>query len=125
MDTGTRVECQWCKSQNLPGARTCLTCGAPLDVRNLVSDSGWREAPRLRDMTEIRFGQSTCQVEGHLHFEHPAGTWRSWRSWGERYIWLRLTGPGRVSVHSAYDKLEDPGHNLAGSSPATRFQWRG
>ena len=61
----------------------------------------------------------------HLHFEHPAGTWRSWRSWGDRFIWLRLIGPGRVSVHSAYDKLEDSGHNLAGSSPATRYQWRG
>ena len=60
MDTGTRIECQWCRSQNQPGATTCYTCGAPLDVRNLVSDSGWREAPRLRDMTEIHFGNSTC-----------------------------------------------------------------
>jgi uncharacterized protein (AIM24 family) len=31
-----------------------------------VSDSGWREAPRLRDMTEFRFSSSTCQVEGEL-----------------------------------------------------------
>jgi len=31
-----------------------------------VSDSGWREAPRLRDMTEFRFSNSTCQVEGEL-----------------------------------------------------------
>ncbi len=29
-------------------------------------DSGWREAPRLRDMTEFRFSNSTCQVEGEL-----------------------------------------------------------
>ena len=47
-------------------ARTCALCGAPLDARNLVSDSGWREAPRLRDMTEFRFSNSTCQVEGEL-----------------------------------------------------------
>ena len=33
---------------------------------NLVTDSGWREAPRLRDMTEFRFCNSTCQVEGEI-----------------------------------------------------------
>ena len=32
----------------------------------MVSDSGWREAPRLRDMTEFRFANSTVQVEGEL-----------------------------------------------------------
>jgi uncharacterized protein (AIM24 family) len=73
--------------------------------------------------TALLFKDSSVQM--HLHFEHPAGTWRSWRSWGERYVWLRLVGPGRVAVHSAYDKLEDPGNNLTGSSPATRWQWGG
>lgn len=61
-----RIECQWCHAQNGPDQRACLTCGAPLDARNLVSDSGWREAPRLRDMTEFRFSGSVCQVEGEL-----------------------------------------------------------
>ena len=61
-----RIECQWCKAQNDVGQTTCSTCGAPLDTRNLVSDSGWKEAPRLRDMTEFRFSSSTCQVEGEL-----------------------------------------------------------
>lgn len=51
---------------NPPGATACSTCGAPLNLRNLVSDSGWREAPRIRDMTEIHFGQSTCQIEGEI-----------------------------------------------------------
>ena len=63
---GQRVECQWCHGQSPAGAQSCVTCGAPLDVRNLVSDSGWREAPRLRDMTEFHFGSSACQVEGEL-----------------------------------------------------------
>ena len=90
METGQRLECQWCRSQNLATARTCDTCGAPLDVRNLVSDSGWREAPRLRDMTEFHFGQSTCQVEGEIvpvaeiglgagdwvYFEHHVMLWK-------------------------------------------------
>jgi uncharacterized protein (AIM24 family) len=73
--------------------------------------------------TALLFKDSTVQM--HLHFEHPAGTWRSWRSWGERFIWLRLTGPGRVAVHSAYDRFEDPGKSLVSSSPSTRWQWRG
>jgi uncharacterized protein (AIM24 family) len=90
METGQRLQCQWCRSQNLPSATSCAVCGAPLDVRNLVSDSGWREAPRLRDMTEIRFGQSTCQVEGEIvpvaeislgprdwvYFEHHVMLWK-------------------------------------------------
>jgi len=61
-----RIECHWCRGQNPPGNTSCLTCGAPLDERDRVSDSGWREAPRLRDMTEFRFANSTCQVEGEL-----------------------------------------------------------
>ena len=61
-----RIECQWCKGQNEPERTSCTTCGAPLDKRNLVSDSGWSEAPRLRDMTEFRFSNSTCQVEGEI-----------------------------------------------------------
>ena len=85
-----RIECQWCQVQNDSGARSCVTCGAPLDVRNLVSDSGWREAPRLRDMTEFAFSRSTCQVEGELvpvaelslgqgdavYFEHHVMLWK-------------------------------------------------
>jgi uncharacterized protein (AIM24 family) len=65
-DVTQRIECQWCHAQSPASARTCDTCGAPLDIKNLVSDSGWREAPRLRDMTEIHFGDSTCQVEGEV-----------------------------------------------------------
>jgi uncharacterized protein (AIM24 family) len=85
-----RIVCQWCNSQNEAAATSCRSCGAPLDVRNLVSDSGWREAPRIRDMTEVRFGQSTCQVEGEvvpvaeinlgagdwIYFEHHVMLWK-------------------------------------------------
>ena len=66
MEPLQRIVCQWCQAQNAPGARNCESCGAPLDVKNLVSDSGWREAPRLRDMSEVKFGSSVCQVEGDI-----------------------------------------------------------
>ncbi len=85
-----RIECQWCHGQNPPGGTSCLVCGAPLDERDKVSDSGWKEAPRLRDMTEFRFSNSTCQVEGELvpvaeinlaqgdsvYFEHHVLLWK-------------------------------------------------
>jgi len=61
-----RIECQWCKAQNDSERTSCVTCGAPLDQKNLVTDSGWTEAPRLRDMTEFRFSNSTCQIEGEI-----------------------------------------------------------
>jgi uncharacterized protein (AIM24 family) len=93
LEAHQRIECQWCRSQNQVGGTSCAVCGAPLDVRNLVSDSGWREAPRLRDMTEIRFGSSTCQVEGEIvpvaeislgqgdwvYFEHHVMLWKEER----------------------------------------------
>jgi len=61
-----RIQCQWCQGMNDKSSLSCRMCGAPLDIRNLVSESGWREAPRIRDMTEIHFGASTCQVEGEI-----------------------------------------------------------
>jgi uncharacterized protein (AIM24 family) len=61
-----RIQCQWCQGMNEKADLSCRTCGAPLDIRNLVSESGWREAPRIKDMTEIHFGNSTCQVEGEI-----------------------------------------------------------
>src|SRR6201987_1957903 len=61
-----RIECQACKAKNQTDLTNCTTCGAPLDTKDLVTDSGWAEAPRLRDMTEFRFSSSTCQIEGEI-----------------------------------------------------------
>ncbi|MGI8788798.1 MAG: AIM24 family protein [Pyrinomonadaceae bacterium] len=61
-----RITCKWCHAMNEKTAVSCRACGAPLDIKDLVSESGWREAPRIKDMTEIRFGGSTCQVEGEI-----------------------------------------------------------
>lgn len=72
--------------------------------------------------TSLLFKDPT--VQAHLHLEHPGGTWQTWRAWGQRYLWLRLHGPGRVAVQSNYEPLEDPGTNLSQVSPATtRQQW--
>jgi uncharacterized protein (AIM24 family) len=88
-----RIQCQWCQSMNEKSALACHACGAPLDIRNVVSESGWREAPRIRDMTEIQFSASSCQVEGEIvpaaeinlgpgdsiFFEHHVMLWKEER----------------------------------------------
>ncbi len=65
-DPVQRIQCEWCQAMNEKTALNCRACAAPLDIKNLVSESGWREAPRIRDMAEIHFGSSTCQVEGEI-----------------------------------------------------------
>src|SRR5439155_7646636 len=74
--------------------------------------------------TALLFKDSTVAMQ--LHIEHPGNTWRSWRSWGERYIWLRLWGPGRVAVQSAFKQMEENANSLSGASTGTtRHQWEG
>lgn len=121
-----RIQCQWCKSMNDKAALSCTSCGAPLDIRNLVSESGWREAPRIRDMTEIHFNSSTCQVEGEvvptaeinlgqgdsIFFEHHVMLWKDENVplsvmplsggfkrvfGGMPFIISVATGPGRIA----------------------------
>ncbi|MBV9216945.1 MAG: AIM24 family protein [Acidobacteria bacterium] len=121
-----RVVCQWCQAMNEKSAVSCRACGAPLDIKNLVSESGWREAPRIKDMTEIHFGQSTCQVEGEIvpvaeinlgpgdsiFFEHHVLLWKDDATQmsvmtlqggvsrvlaGMPFVISVATGPGRVA----------------------------
>src|SRR5579859_3007331 len=61
-----RIACSWCHYENEPGRTSCGTCGAPLDVANPVSESGWQSAPRLREMAEFRVGNITCQIAGQV-----------------------------------------------------------
>lgn len=111
---------------NEKAALACRACGAPLDIRNLVSESGWREAPRIRDMTQIQFSSSTCQVEGEVvpvaeinlgpgdsvFFEHHVMLWKEElvamsvlslpggfkRAFaGMPFIISVATGPGRIA----------------------------
>lgn len=124
MDAYSRIVCQWCGNQSAAGGQ-CAFCGAPLDGKNIVTESGWREAPKLRDMTEIRFDHSTCQVEGEVvpvveialaggdevYFEHHVMLWkqdvvplRLIPNQGPKRSFFNLphlitaaTGPGRIA----------------------------
>ena len=58
-----------------------------------------------------------------LHVEFPAAGVQLWRTWGNRYLWLRVTGPGRVGLQSSYDRLEDPGTDFLDSCQYTQHLW--
>jgi uncharacterized protein (AIM24 family) len=62
-------------------------------------------------------------VSAHLHFERPTPGKFSFFKWGERYMWLALTGPGRVAVQSAYGHTHDPGGVIVGGGRMTETQW--
>jgi uncharacterized protein (AIM24 family) len=89
-DVEQRIQCRWCHAQSAASARTCDHCGAPLDVHDVVTDSGWRQAPRLRDLTEFHWASSTCQLDAgvvpvvemtlspsdSVFFEHHTMLWK-------------------------------------------------
>jgi uncharacterized protein (AIM24 family) len=56
--------CPYCRIPSDGSGPTCPHCGAPVDVRERVSDSGWAEQPPIRDMARIHFSRSTCQIVG-------------------------------------------------------------
>jgi uncharacterized protein (AIM24 family) len=64
--TTDRLACGWCQAQNELGRTSCSMCGAPLDVAELVTESGWRTVPKVRDATRFGFSRSTCEVEGEI-----------------------------------------------------------
>jgi len=62
-------------------------------------------------------------VRMQLHFEYPgSNSWNPWTSWNNRHLWLRLHGPGRVAVQSAYEPMEDNGRSITSHSGATQRQ---
>jgi uncharacterized protein (AIM24 family) len=58
-----------------------------------------------------------------LHVEFPAAGVQLWRTWGNRYLWLRVYGPGRIGLQSSYDRLEDPGTDFRDSCQFTQRAW--
>jgi uncharacterized protein (AIM24 family) len=60
-------------------------------------------------------------VQMLLYIEHP----RNYNMvWSRRYLWLRMCGPGRVAIHSAFHQWEDPHEPVRFSSPGTLvYDW--
>ena len=62
-------------------------------------------------------------VQVQLHFEHPGALFTMWGNWGNRYLWLRLTGPGRVAIQSVFERIEGESRNMTRWSDATATRW--
>jgi uncharacterized protein (AIM24 family) len=116
---------------------TCLRCGAPVDIRIRVSNSGWAEQPAIRDMARLRFNRSTVQISGayvpvaefnmhpedSVYFSHHvllhtepsvrlealqmSGGWNR-RLAGMPLMMVRATGPGHLAISA-----DHPGETLA------------
>jgi uncharacterized protein (AIM24 family) len=71
--------------------------------------------------TALIFKDPTVQMQ--LHFEHPRTGFSLWGSWANRYLWLRLWGPGRVAVQSVFDRMEGENSNITSCSSATQQRW--
>ena len=82
-----------------PSTRTCPHCGAPVDVREHVSDSGWGEQPPIRDMARLHFSRSTCQISGKYVPVADFGAARGR---------LGLLLPPRAAVHEPDDPDRGP-----------------
>jgi uncharacterized protein (AIM24 family) len=61
---GQAYVCRYCRLNSDAAATSCPHCGAPIDVRAIVSRSGWVKQPGITDMARIQFGQSRVQIEG-------------------------------------------------------------
>ena len=119
--------CRFCRQHSDPSAPTCPLCGAPVDVKDVVSRSGWQKQPPIRDMARIQFGQSYCQIEGQqvpvadfslagnewIYFSHHTLLWADpsaqMQSMGMRGGWKRMragmplimvqgAGPGHIAL---------------------------
>ena len=66
VDDGAAYRCRWCRNESAPTGSSCPHCGAPVDVTDIVSDSGWTEMPAIPDLAKIQFGASSCQIEGQI-----------------------------------------------------------
>jgi len=136
--------CRYCRLPSDATGTYCPNCGAPVDVKATVSDSGWVEQPAVRDMAKIQFGQSYCQVEGTLVpssdfalspddgvvFSHHTLLWvgpgthlEPWSKGsffnrslaGMPMVLMRASGPGHVALSE-----DHPGEVVALPIPAGR-----
>jgi uncharacterized protein (AIM24 family) len=85
-----------------------------------VRDLADQEAILIKPKSLV-FKDPTVQMQ--LHFEQPSVAWNAWGSWGNRYMWLLLSGPGRVAIQSVYPPVEGENSRITGLSRATQQQW--
>jgi uncharacterized protein (AIM24 family) len=119
--------CRYCRQPSDPSQPTCPLCGAPVDIKTVISDSGWIEQPAIRDMARLQFGQSHLQVTGlrvpiaeftlapqdWIYFSHHVMLWTEpqtrlnnmslkggWKRMmaGLPLVMMQATGPGHIAL---------------------------
>ncbi|MFG2040619.1 AIM24 family protein [Dactylosporangium sp. NPDC048998] len=152
MSTGPGVPegytvCRYCRMAHPPAGSSCPSCGAALDVRQVVTRSGWIEQPPIKDMARIQFGQSRVQIEGKyvpvadftlsgqewIYFSHHALLWTDpavhlsntslaggWNRMlaGLPLIMVEARGPGRIALSG-----DRPGELIAMPLTPGRHVW--
>jgi uncharacterized protein (AIM24 family) len=63
-DGPDRTVCRYCRLPTDATGVCCPNCGAGLDIRDVVSRSGWVKQPGVEDMARIQFGRSRVQIAG-------------------------------------------------------------
>src|SRR4051812_2501072 len=124
--SGRSYTCSWCGTASDGSALSCQACGAAVNVKSVVSRSGWAELPGRRDMAKLQFGNSFCQIEGTyvpvadmnlaaddwVYFSHHVLLWMdtqvkvsamslkgAWKRMlaGMPLIMTQAVGPGRIA----------------------------
>ncbi|MGH9058674.1 MAG: AIM24 family protein [Acidimicrobiales bacterium] len=145
--TGSTYTCPYCRLSTDASGVSCRNCGAPVDIREVATDSGWVEMPPIRDMARIQLGQSSVQIEGTyvpvadfdlrgedwVYFSHHVLLWtdpsvhldalpitgatRRLRA-GLPLVMMRASGPGHLALSD-----DAPGDVIALPLPAGAEMW--
>lgn len=129
--------CPYCRLDGDATGTSCTRCGAPLDIRARVSESGWERQPPIKDLARIQFGRSTCQVSGQfvpaaemclaegegIYFGHHQLLWADTKvqlgnqplkgAWNRKMagldvVMMNATGPGTLALAENH-----PGETIA------------
>ncbi len=103
------------RAEQTPGL-VLLHAGGNVFVRDLKAGQTMLVKP-----SALVFKSPTVQMQ--LHFEHPGLAFSMWGSWGNRYLWLRVHGPGRIGVQSVFKPVEGEQANVVQWSNATVTRW--
>lgn len=119
--------CRYCRLPSDASGVACPNCGAPIDVREAVTDSGWTKQPPIVDLARLQFGRSRVQITGKqvpvadfaladqdwVYFAHQSLLWTDpatrlqsmsmaggWRRMiaGMPIIMMQALGAGRIAL---------------------------
>jgi hypothetical protein len=92
-ETLERIQCQWCQGMNAKAALNCQACGAPLDIRNLVSESGRNRQGSQNEVFLVRFRNVWCRSVGGAKRLSPMRCGVGLAKWQDAFGLGQTAGP--------------------------------